>query len=84
MTNANHFDDILALPGFDTALVPLMRYYIEAMNLMYAHLRNGDALPPSQVVHTVPRGGTPGAAPKIALANVPTIRNGPGRKRDCV
>ena len=78
VTNANHFDDILALPGFDTALVPLKKYYIEAMNLMYAHLRNGDALPPSQVVHTVPRGSTPGAVPKITLANVPRIQTDPG------
>ncbi len=78
VTNANHLDDILELPGFDTTLIPLMKYYIEAMNLMYAHLRNGDALPPSQVVHTVPRGGTPGAAPPITLANVPPIQSNPG------
>ncbi len=78
VTNANHLDDIAQYPGFDTTLIPLMKYYIEAMNLMYAHLRNGDALPPSQVVHTVPRGGTPGAAPPITLANVPPIQSNPG------
>ena len=78
MTNANHLDDIAQFPGFDTTLIPLMNYYIEAMNLMYAHLCNGDALPPSQVVHTVPRGGTPGAAPPITLANVPPIQSNPG------
>ncbi len=78
VTNANHLDDILALPGFDTTLVPLIKYYIEAMDLMYAHLRNGGALPPSQVVHTVPRGGTPGAAPPITLSNVPPIQSNPG------
>ena len=30
-------------------------------------------LPPSQVVRTMPRGGTPGAAPAITAANVPPI-----------
>ena len=78
VTNANHLDDIAQYPGFDTTLIPLMKYYIEAMDLMYAHLRNGAALPPSQVVHTVPRGGAPGAAPPITLANVPPIQSNPG------
>ena len=78
VTNANHLDEIAQFPGFDTTLVPLMKYYIEAMDLMYAHLRNGAALPPSQVVHTAPRGGAPGAAPPITLANVPPIQANPG------
>jgi hydroxybutyrate-dimer hydrolase len=41
---------------------------------MYNHLKTGAALPPSQVVRTVPRGGTPGAAPAITTANVPPIK----------
>jgi hydroxybutyrate-dimer hydrolase len=41
---------------------------------MYDHLRHGAALPPSQVVHTTPRG--PGAPP-ITAANVPPIANAP-------
>ncbi len=40
---------------------------------MWNHLRNGNPLPPSQVVRTTPRGGTPGAAPPITTANVPPI-----------
>ena len=39
-----------------TMFIPLHRYFIQAMDLMYAHLRNGRPLPPSQVVHTTPRG----------------------------
>jgi len=42
-----------------------------------AWLRNGTAIPASQVVRTVPRGGTPGAAPAITLANVPSIAAAP-------
>jgi hydroxybutyrate-dimer hydrolase len=44
---------------------------------MYAHLASGGPLPPPQVVHTVPRGGTPGAAPQITTANVPPIQANP-------
>jgi hydroxybutyrate-dimer hydrolase len=44
------------------------------MDLMYVHLRTGQGLPPSQVVHTIPRG--PGAPP-ITAANVPPISNAP-------
>jgi hydroxybutyrate-dimer hydrolase len=43
------------------------------MNAMYAHLKTGAALPPSQVVRTTARGGVPGAAPAIAATNVPAI-----------
>jgi hydroxybutyrate-dimer hydrolase len=47
------------------------------MNAMYAKLKNGTALPPSQVLRTVPRGGTPGAAPALTAANVPPIAANP-------
>ena len=78
ITNANHFDAFIdLLPGYDTMLVPLHVYLIRALNLMYAHLKNGAQLPPSQVVYTVPRGGTPGAAPPITAANVPPIDPAP-------
>lgn len=77
ITNAQHFDAFLSLPGYDTRLLPIHRYHIQAMNLMYAHLKSGASLPPSQVVRTVPRGGTPGAAPAITAANMPPIQAAP-------
>lgn len=43
------------------------------MNAMYANLKSGTALPPSQVVRATPRGGLPGAAPAITTANVPLM-----------
>jgi hydroxybutyrate-dimer hydrolase len=76
VTNAQHFDAFIgnaALPGFDTRFIPLHRYFIQAMDLMYARLKTGAALPASQVVRTSPRGGAPGAAPAITTANVPPI-----------
>ncbi len=76
VTNAQHFDTFLGSPifaGYDTRFVPLHVYFNRAMDLMYDHLKNGTPLPPSQVVRTVPRGGTPGAAPALTAANVPPI-----------
>ncbi len=80
VTNAQHFDafiDNAALPGYDSMFVPLHYYFNQALDLMYAHLASGGPLPLPQVVHTVPRGGTPGAAPQITTANVPPIRANP-------
>ena len=74
--NAQHFDTFVGnalLPGYDTRFVPLHYYNNQALNLMWNHLRNGAALPTSQVVRTTPRGGTAGAAPAITTANVPAI-----------
>jgi len=77
VTNAQHFDAFVGspavLPGYDTRFVPLHRYFIQAMDFMYDHLRRGAPLPESQVVRTKPRGGTPGAAPAITLDNAPPV-----------
>jgi hydroxybutyrate-dimer hydrolase len=74
VTNAHHLDSFNQFPGYNAMFIPLHRYFIQAMDLMYDHLRNGGALPPSQVVHTTPRG--PGAPP-ISAANVPPIAGAP-------
>jgi hydroxybutyrate-dimer hydrolase len=73
VANAQHFDTFIPFSGFDTRFVPLHVYFVRAMDAMYATLRNGSALPPSQVVRATPRGGVPGAAPAITGANVPAI-----------
>jgi hydroxybutyrate-dimer hydrolase len=76
VTNAQHFDTFIGNPfltGYDTRLVPLHPYLLQALDRMFAHLSAGAALPPSQVVRTIPRGGTPGAAPAITPANVPPV-----------
>ncbi|WP_322028749.1 D-(-)-3-hydroxybutyrate oligomer hydrolase [Paraburkholderia sp. J76] len=76
--NGQHFDAFLAVPGFDTHFVPVHYYNIAALNLMWSHLKNGTPLPPSQVIRTIPRGGSPGAAPPLGLANLPAIVENPG------
>jgi hydroxybutyrate-dimer hydrolase len=73
VTNAQHLDALNSVAGFDTRFVPLHFYFVQAMDLMYRHLKGGGDLPPSQVVHTTPRGGVPGQAPAITPANLPPI-----------
>ena len=80
VTNAQHLDAFIdnpALPGYDSRFVPIHSYFIQAMDRMYAHLTANAPLPPSQVVRTTPRGGTPGMAPAITTANVPAISQTP-------
>ena len=77
VVNAQHFDAFIPFSGFDTRYVPLHVYFNRAMDAMYAHLKSGTALPPSQVVRATPRGGVPGAAPAIAAANVPALSAAP-------
>jgi hydroxybutyrate-dimer hydrolase len=77
ITNAHHLDSFNQFPGYNANYIPLHRYFLQAMDLMYDHLRHGRSLPASQVVHTIPRGtGTP-LPPSITLANVPAIADAP-------
>ncbi|SAL61711.1 D-(-)-3-hydroxybutyrate oligomer hydrolase [Caballeronia telluris] len=78
ITNGQHFDAFLSVAGFDTRFVPVHYYNIQALNLMWNHLKNGAALPPSQVVRATSRGGTPGSAPALTTANLPEISANPG------
>ncbi|RZJ60649.1 MAG: D-(-)-3-hydroxybutyrate oligomer hydrolase [Acidovorax sp.] len=77
VANAQHFDSFIGLPtvlpGYDTRYVPLHVYLNHALDAVYEHLANGKALPASQVVRTVPRGGVAGSAPAITAANVPPL-----------
>jgi len=78
--NGQHFDAFVAnlaggsgINGYDALFVPVHYYFKQAMDIVWARLKNSTPLPPSQVVRTIPRGGTPGAAPAITTANVPKI-----------
>jgi hydroxybutyrate-dimer hydrolase len=68
--NAQHFDGFLPFPSYAAALVPLHRYFIQSMDLMYAHLKTGVPLPASQVVRTSPRQS---ASTALGPSNVPPI-----------
>jgi len=73
VANAQHFDAFLGFPGFGNRFVPLHRYFNQAMDLMYAHLKTGAPLPESQVVRTTPRGLTGALVNPITPGNVPPI-----------
>ena len=80
VTNAQHFDTFIAfggLLGYDSRFVPLHRYFNQSMDLMYAHLKSGSALPASQVVRTSPRAVNEGVTANISVANVPPIAAAP-------
>jgi hydroxybutyrate-dimer hydrolase len=74
VTNAQHLDAFNGFPDYAKAYVPLHHYFIQALDLMYDHLRNGRALPPSQLVRTQPRGD---ATRPISANNVPSISDTP-------
>ena len=75
VTNAQHFDAFLPLAPLAGRFVPLHRYVIQSLDLMYAHLKDKAALPPSQVVRTTPRGyqGNGTTPNNIAASNEPPI-----------
>jgi hydroxybutyrate-dimer hydrolase len=72
VTNANHFDSFSnALP---TLIVPLHVYLFRALDAMYANLKSGTALPPSQVVRTTTRADN---TTPITNTNVPPLAASP-------
>ena len=75
--NAQHLDSFNGLfPEFAVAFIPLHHYFVQAMDLMFDHLKNGTPLPPNQVIRTIPRGGN---VPPISEAiNLPPIDPAPG------
>jgi hydroxybutyrate-dimer hydrolase len=78
VTNSHHLDIFNAFPGFDERFVPLHYYFIQALDQMYAHLTDGDRLPASQLVRTIPRGrSADGSVPQIEVANLPPIKAAP-------
>jgi hydroxybutyrate-dimer hydrolase len=74
ITNAHHLDTLNALAGFNSRFIPLHYYYIQAVDIIFNHLKHGAPLPPSQVVHTIPRGE---ALPNVSVANIPAIQQAP-------
>ena len=69
--NAQHLDSLNGSPEYGELMLPLHYYYLQAMDLMYEHLTKNRALPPSQVVRTVPRGN--GAPPVEVDVHLPAI-----------
>ncbi|WP_447042427.1 3-hydroxybutyrate oligomer hydrolase family protein [Vreelandella sp. H-I2] len=70
LTNVEHFG--AKMPGYAEHFVPIQPYHIEALELMYDHLRHGTSLPPSQVVRLVPgENGEPAGAQRPSILMQP-------------
>jgi hydroxybutyrate-dimer hydrolase len=77
VTNAQHLDALNGIAGFDSKFVPTYAYFSQAMNLMWDHLVQKKALPPSQVVRTVPREIKDGKVEALTAMNIPAISSKP-------
>jgi hydroxybutyrate-dimer hydrolase len=77
VTNAQHLDVLNGIPGFDAKFIPTHVYFTQAMNLMWAHLADKKALPPSQVIRTSPRELKDAKAVPLTLTNIPAIAVSP-------
>lgn len=80
VTNGQHFDGFIdVIAGYGARYIPMHLYLNRALDAVYANLKNGTALPPSQVVRTTPRGGsnTVAVGPQILPSNVPPIAANP-------
>lgn len=69
--HAQHFDAFLPLAGMRDAYIPMQPQFDQALDLMWEHLHDGPALPPSQVWRTWPTGDTLEAANLGALLDAP-------------
>ena len=72
--NAQHLHALIPVPGFSTEYVPLHHYFLEALDLMFAHLQGSEALPASQVVRPQPRAT---AEAVLTLGDLPPIEQAP-------
>ena len=70
VTPGQHFDAFISslfLGPTGVQFAPLHYYFTLAMDSMYAHLTEGGALPPSQVVRPTPRGAVPYDATNVPM-----------------
>ena len=72
VTDANHFDALVTF--YPRVMVPLLVYGRRSLDLMYARLATGAALPASQVVRATARAS---AAATLTDANLPPIATTP-------
>ena len=70
VANAQHFDAFLGLPALAQRHVPLLPYAYRALDAMWAHLENGDALPASAEIAAVPRRADANGLAPLSAANL--------------
>ena len=78
LEHGQHFDSFLALPEFAAAYVPMQAWMRRGLDRLYARLRQGRALPPSQVIRSRPRGAGEREPPPVEESNLGVLRAEPG------
>lgn len=81
LTNVQHFDALLAMPGFAERFVPMHVYFERGLDTLYEHLTTGVPLPPSQVIHTTPRQVSSEGVEPLQPGHVPPAETGTDAKR---
>jgi len=77
--HAQHFDAFLMQPVYAARHVPLLPYFYQALDQVFAHLDGGEAPAPSQVVRSQRRGmGADGSVPPLTRAHLGELRADPG------
>ncbi|MFV0542109.1 MAG: 3-hydroxybutyrate oligomer hydrolase family protein [Marinicella pacifica] len=71
--NVQHFDAFLAYPGFNARFVPMHPYLEQALDMMWAYLKNQQPLPPSQYVSTQVRLMKDTELAPLSAENIPPI-----------
>lgn len=75
LQHGQHFDAFLGLPGFGEHYVPMQAWMLRSFDAMYARLKQGTPLPPSQVLRSKPRATL---AASIDDGNLGQLRASPG------
>jgi hydroxybutyrate-dimer hydrolase len=75
LEHAQHFDAMLAAPGFAEQYVPMQAWLNRSLELIERRLAEGLALPPSQVLRTRARGA---GRPALAAQHLGVLREQPG------
>ncbi len=78
LEHGNHFDAVLALPGFADGYVPMQVWTVRALDALYDRLTKGTSLPPSQVIRSRPRGIEHGEIPPLDAGHIGALSADPG------
>ncbi len=78
LEHGNHFDAVLALPGFAEGYVPMQVWMVRGLDALHERLTLGTPLPPSQVIRSRPRGTANGAVPPLGPEHMGELKADPG------
>jgi hydroxybutyrate-dimer hydrolase len=78
LEHGHHFDGYNGLPGFAEGYIPMQAWLVRGLDALYARLRTGAPLPPSQVIRSRPRGIAEGVVPALQDEHLGVLKEHPG------